>query len=38
MNAWRPRRGRPDRLLVVLGVMVAVLLGMVGYFRRRGWL
>ncbi|MBM3665989.1 MAG: magnesium transporter CorA family protein [Actinobacteria bacterium] len=43
MNVGLPGGGDPSggttvSFWVIVGVMVAVLLGMVGYFRRRGWL
>jgi magnesium transporter len=43
MNVGLPGGGEPTdgfsaSFLVIIGVMVAILLGMVTYFRRRGWL
>jgi magnesium transporter len=42
MNVWLPggdQSGGPHASFwVILGVMVALFVGMVGYFRRRGWL
>jgi magnesium transporter len=43
MNVGLPGGGDPSEGItvsfwVILGVMLAILLGMVGYFRRRGWL
>ena len=39
MNVRRARRRRPRRAFwIIMGVMLGVLVGMVGYFRRRGWL
>jgi len=33
-----PELSRPDAYFTVLGVMAAVAIGMLVYFRRRGWL
>ena len=38
MNVWVPGEGNETGFFVVLGVMALVLIGMVAYFRRRGWL
>jgi magnesium transporter len=38
MNVGVPGEGDSDDFYVVVGAMVVLLLGMVGYFRRRGWL
>ena len=43
MNVGLPGGGDPSdgfnvSFLVIIGVMVAILVGMVTYFRRRGWL
>jgi Mg2+ and Co2+ transporter CorA len=43
MNVGLPGGGAPEAgpsasFWVVLGVMISVLVGMVGYFRHRGWL
>jgi len=38
MNVGVPGEGDMTAFWIVLGVMVALLVGMVGYFRRRGWL
>ena len=38
MNVGVPGEGRPTPSGSILGVMVVVLVGMVVYFRRRGWL
>ena len=33
-----PRRGQPTAFFLVLGLMLAMLVGLILYFRRRGWL
>jgi len=38
MNSHVPGEGGTTAFWLVLGGMLAILLGMVGYFRRRGWL
>jgi magnesium transporter len=38
MNVGVPGEGSTTAFWVVLGAMLALLLGMLGYFRRRGWL
>ena len=43
MNVGLPGGGEPPdgasaSFWIVVGVMVAILVGMVSYFRRRGWL
>ncbi|HEX7291713.1 MAG TPA: CorA family divalent cation transporter [Conexibacter sp.] len=38
MNVKVPGEGDPEAFWVILGSMVALLTGMVAYFRRRGWL
>jgi magnesium transporter len=38
MNVEVPGEGDLDAFFVVVGFMVVVLVGMIGYFRRRGWL
>jgi hypothetical protein len=38
MNVRVPGEGNIAGFWIILGVMVAVLLGMVAYFRKRGWL
>ncbi len=38
MNVGVPGEGSTAAFWVVLGAMLALLLGMLGYFRRRGWL
>jgi magnesium transporter len=38
MNSWVPFEGNVPGFFAVLGVMAAILIGMVVYFRRRGWL
>ena len=38
MNVRVPDQGQVAGFWIILGVMVAVLLGMIGYFRHRGWL
>jgi magnesium transporter len=41
MNVWLPggdQAGSHASFWIILGVMVALFLGMVGYFRKRGWL
>src|SRR5918997_3398454 len=38
MNVGVPGEGSETAFWVVLGAMLALLVGMVGYFRRRGWL
>jgi magnesium transporter len=38
MNAHVPGEESTTAFWIIIGVMVAVLVGLVGYFRRRGWL
>jgi magnesium transporter len=38
MNVGVPGEGDEADFYVIVGAMVVLLLGMVGYFRRRGWL
>jgi magnesium transporter len=38
MNSWVPFEGNEGGFFLVLVVMAAILIGMVGYFRRRRWL
>jgi magnesium transporter len=38
MNVHVPGRGGTTAFWIVLGAMAAILIGMVAYFRRRGWL
>src|SRR3954451_8417484 len=38
MNTWVPSQGHEAGFFTVLGLMLAVLVGMVAYFRRRKWL
>jgi magnesium transporter len=38
MNVGVPGEGDRADFYVIVGAMVAVLLAMVGYFRKRGWL
>src|SRR5262249_10998599 len=38
MNVRVPGEGDLTDFWIILGVMVALLVGMVGFFRRRGWL
>src|SRR5436853_124503 len=38
MNTWVPSEGHEAGFFTVLGVLAAVLVGMVAYFRRRKWL
>ena len=38
MNVGVPGEGDTTAFCVVVGVMVVILVGMVAYFRRRGWL
>ena len=38
MNVGVPGEGDPTDFYVIVGAMVVLLLGMVAYFRRRGWL
>jgi magnesium transporter len=38
MNVGVPGQGNEGDFYIVVGVMLVMLLGMVGYFRRRGWL
>lgn len=38
MNSEVPGQGGPLAFWAVLGAMLVILLGMIGYFRRRGWL
>ena len=38
MNVGVPGEGDQTDFYVIVGAMVVLLLGMVAYFRRRGWL
>jgi magnesium transporter len=38
MNVPVPGEGNPNAFLLIIVVMAALLVGMVLYFRRRGWL
>ncbi|MGH2980880.1 MAG: CorA family divalent cation transporter [Solirubrobacterales bacterium] len=38
MNARVPGEGGTTAFWIVVGAMLAILVGMVAYFRRRGWL
>jgi magnesium transporter len=38
MNVRVPGQGHIEPFWIIIGVMVAMLAGMLGYFRRRGWL
>ncbi len=38
MNTWVPFEHRVEGFFVVLGGMAVILVGLVAYFRRRGWL
>jgi magnesium transporter len=38
MNVHFPGEGSPDAFWVILGAMTAILVGMVAFFRSRGWL
>jgi magnesium transporter len=38
MNTWVPWEQKMIGFWVIVGVMVAMLAGMIGYFRHRGWL
>jgi magnesium transporter len=38
MNVGVPGEGGVTAFWIVVGSMVAILVGMVAYFRRRGWL
>ena len=38
MNSWVPGEHNEAGFFVVLGVMAIILIGLVAYFRRRGWL
>jgi magnesium transporter len=38
MNVRVPGEGSMTAFWIVVGVMVVLLVGMVGYFRKRGWL
>ena len=38
MNVGVPGEGDPTDFWVIVGAMVVLLVGMVAYFRRRGWL
>ena len=38
MNVGVPGEGDAGDFYVVIAVMVVILLGMLGYFRKRGWL
>jgi magnesium transporter len=38
MNTWVPWEQKMIGFFVIVGVMVAMLAGMIGYFRHRGWL
>src|SRR3989454_9102672 len=38
MNTWVPGEQKMGAFWIIVGVMVAMLAGMIGYFRHRGWL
>ncbi|MBS1860788.1 MAG: magnesium transporter CorA, partial [Actinobacteria bacterium] len=38
MNSEVPGQGNPAAFFIVIGAMVVILIGMVLWFRRRGWL
>jgi magnesium transporter len=38
MNVGVPGQGDSEDFYVVIGVMVLILVGMLGYFRKRDWL
>ena len=38
MNVGVPARATSTAFWIIVGVMVAMLVGMVTFFRRRGWL
>jgi magnesium transporter len=38
MNVGVPGEGDQDAFYVLCGVMVLIMIGMIGFFRRRGWL
>jgi Mg2+ and Co2+ transporter CorA len=38
MNVHVPGQGQVAPFWIILGAMVGILAGMLGYFRRRGWL
>ena len=38
MNVRVPGEGDPLAFWLVLGLMLAMLVGLIAYFRRRGWL
>jgi magnesium transporter len=38
MNVGVPGEGDETAFWIITGVMVAILIGMVAFFRRRGWL
>ncbi len=38
MNTWVPFEHRVEGFFVMLGAMAVILVGLVAYFRRRGWL
>jgi magnesium transporter len=38
MNSHVPGEGGAAGFWIVIGAMLVILLGMVGYFRKRGWL
>ena len=38
MNTWVPGEQQMAGFWIIVGVMVAMLAGMIGYFRHRGWL
>ena len=38
MNVGVPGEGDPDDFWVIVGGMAMLLVGMLAYFRRRGWL
>jgi Mg2+ and Co2+ transporter CorA len=38
MNSWVPFEGNVGGFFIVLGGMLGILVAMVVYFRRRGWL
>ena len=38
MNVAVPGEGDSEDFFIILGLMVVILVNMLGYFRRRGWL
>jgi LPXTG-motif cell wall-anchored protein len=38
MNVGVPGQGDQTDFFIIVGVLLVMFLGMVGYFRRRGWL